>query len=207
MTSLEGTALSPLQSWLADAPEAPAFRIDDAVISRAELLRASDEAARHLHALGFRRGDVLALLVPDSSVWLQFLFAASRIGVLVVPISTRYRDLEIKHMLSVSQAKGIVVVRRFLKSDFLAIVESLVASVPHLEHVIALEGTAAFFRSDIPLSDQPLPGPYPDALLCTFSTSGTTGHPKLAAHSQSSIARHAATVAERLEINAQTMTL
>ena len=56
--------------------------------------------------LGFRRGDVICLLIPDSVVWLQFLFSASQLGVLVVPISTRYRDLEIAHVLETSRAKG-----------------------------------------------------------------------------------------------------
>lgn len=201
------STLSPMQRWLSRAPDTHVFRIGDAVVSRGELLAASQAAARHLYALGFRRGDVVCLLVPDSAVWLQFLFAGSQLGVLVVPISTRYRDLEIAHVLETSRAKGVVFIRQFLKADFQQIIEMLAPSLPNLEHLVGLDNTTGFFvgaQQDAALS---LPEPDPTALLCTFSTSGTTGRPKLAPHSQAGIAKHAEDVAKALDIDETTVNL
>ena len=191
MSTADKSTLSPMQRWLSRAPDTNVFRIDDAVVSRGELLVASQAAARHLYALGFRRGDVICVLVPDSAVWLQFLFAASQLGVLMVPISTRYRDLEIAHVLETSRAKGVIFIRQFLKADFQQMIETMAPSVPSLKHLIGLDDTKGFFsgpQRDVAVS---LPEPDPTALLCTFSTSGTTGRPKLAPHSQAGIAKHA----------------
>ena len=207
MTTSDICALSPMQRWLSGAPSSQVFRIDDDLVSRGELLAASQEAARHLYALGFRRGDVVCLLIPDSAVWLQFLFAASQLGVLVAPISTRYRNLEIAHVLETSQAKGVVFIRQFLKADFQRIIETLAPTLPHLEHLIGLDSVKSFFASSQQDTDFSLPEPEPTSLLCTFSTSGTTGRPKLAAHSQAGIAKHAEDVAKALDIDETTVSL
>ncbi|WP_455274918.1 AMP-binding protein [Rhizobium herbae] len=205
MDSKSYTNLSPMQAWLSASPDSPVYRVGGTTFSRGQLLEASEAAARHLHALGFRRGDALALLVPDSATWLQFLFAASRLGVLLVPISTRYRDMEIEHVLQTSNAKGIVYLRRFLKADFEQMIEAMVARLPNLSHRIGFDGVTSFFAGSL-ASEEPLPTPDPSALLCTFSTSGTTGMPKLAAHTQAGIALHAETVAGLLEFNVNSRT-
>ena len=207
MTTSDRPTLSPMQRWLSRAPDTDVFRIGDAVVSRGELLAASQAAARHLYALGFRRGDVFCLLAPDSAVWLQFLFAASQLGVLVVPISTRYRDLEIAHVLETSRAKGVIFIRRFLKADFQQIIETLAPTMPSLKHLVGLDDTKGFFVGSPQDAAVSLPEPDPTALLCTFSTSGTTGRPKLAPHSQAGIAKHAEDVAKALDMNDTTVTL
>ena len=207
MTPSDLAALSPMQRWLSRAPDTDVFRIDDVVVTRGELLAASQAAARHLHALGFRRGDVVCLLLPDSAAWLQFLFAASQLGVLVVPISTRYRDTEIAHVLAISRAKGIVFIRQFLKADFQHIVATLAPTLPSLEHLVGLEDTNGFFECQQHDAALSLPEPDPTVLLCTFSTSGTTGNPKLAPHDQAGIVKHAEDVAKALEIGETAVTL
>lgn len=201
MISSANSTLSPMQAWLSRAPEDPVYRIGDHTVSRRELLVASQSAAGYLYSLGFRRGDVLCLLVPDSAVWLQFLFAASQLGVLVVPISTRYRELEIAHVLETSRAKGIVYLRQFLKADFQLVIASLAPKLPNLQHLVGVDDTAGFLTPEPQTIGLPPSLPDSSALLCTFSTSGTTGMPKLAAHSQAGIAEHAEVVAKALEID------
>lgn len=207
MVNADKSLLSPIQKWLSRAPDTPVFRIEDVVVSRGELLAASEGAARHLYALGFRKGDVICLLVPDSVVWLQVLFAASQLGVLVVPISTRYRDLEIEHVLKTSRAKGLVYIRKFLKADYQQTVDTLAPTLPDLKHLIALDDTKDFFvgaQHDAVVS---LPEPDPTALLCTFSTSGTTGRSKLAPHTQAGIWTHAEAVAKALDMDETSVSL
>ena len=188
-------------------------------VSRTQLRAAGGAAAHGLLALGFKRGDALAVWLPNGLAWLQLLIAAARIGVLIVPVSTRYKAPEVKHLLNVSRARGIVTAARFLDMDYAAVAHQLTTEVDTLDCVLEVDDLAAFmtFESDGTSSlalAQSASGALlsaPDGagadLLCCFSTSGTTGFPKLAAHSHASIARHAHYVARSLDMRAGDATL
>ncbi len=194
-----------LENLLAGWDDAPAFVEPGNTVSRGQLRAAALAAAHGLRALGFQRGDVLALWLPNGLAWVQLLFAAARLGVLIVPVSTRYQAPEVKHLLEVSRARGIVAAARFLDTDYAAVAQGLKAEVATLEQVLTLEDLTSFmpFAGVAPGADSATlhqPGGDGAALLCCFSTSGTTGQPKLAAHRHDSIARHAHYVARALDI-------
>ena len=168
------------------AGEGTAFVGPGLRVSRAELRAASAALAARLHALGFRRGDRLAVWLPDGAGWLQCIFACAQLGVLVVPISTRFTVAEARRVLGVAQPRGLVITPHFLKMDYAAAAlelapEVLIEAPPH--------GLLDGDDGEAPATGEPAD------LLCTFSTSGTTGVPKLAPHDQASIARHARNVA------------
>lgn len=183
---------------LREDPDRPAFHVGNMSATRAELMQHANAAAAHLAALGLRRGDTLALWLPDGAAWLQFLFAASALGVLIVPISTRYRSADAHHVVAVARAKGIVVPRDFLGVDFRGMARDIQKSSAHVAHIIEIDTERGFF----PTSYAPAiatPGETSD-LLCTFSTSGTTGRSKLAPHDQASIARHCLNCSKAFDI-------
>ncbi len=168
------------------AGEGTAFVGPGLRVSRADLRAAATALAARLHALGFRRGDRLAVWLPDGAGWLQCLFACARLGVLVVPISTRFTVAEARRVLEVAQPRGLVITPQFLKMDYAAAAaelapEVLIEAPPHA----LLEGASG----EAPETGEPAD------LLCTFSTSGTTGVPKLAPHDQAGVLRHARNVA------------
>ena len=185
---------------LAGADDAPALWIEGMSVSRVQLAAAAAAAADGLAGLGLQRGDVLALWLPNCAVWLQLLFAAARLGVLIVPISTRYKAPEMRHLLTVSRARAIVAPESFLDTAYASIARELQADVPTLERVIAVDDLTAWlpFRKGADPAVAAL-GTAADPLCC-FSTSGTTGMPKLAVHDHYGIARHAVHVARALDI-------
>ena len=189
-----------LAQLLAGADDAPALLIDGYSVSRAQLAAAAAAAAKGLAGLGLQRGDVLALWLPNCAGWLQLLFAAARLGVLIVPISTRYKAPEVRHLLTVSRARAIVAPVNFLDTAYASIAHALQAEVPTLERVIAVDDLSAWlpFRAGAD-PEVAAPGTAADPLCC-FSTSGTTGMPKLAVHDHYGIARHAVQVARALDI-------
>lgn len=201
-----GDAAWSFESLLAGDPSAVALRCGTHSAARLELRIAGRRAAALLHHLGLRRGDAICLWLPDGGCWLQFLFAAAQLGILVVPISTRYKESEALHVARTARAKAIIVAVDFLDFDFLSMAQSIAAQVAEVEHVLAVETASGFHAVAPGLPAAPSVGRPSDA-LCTFSTSGTTGHPKLAVHDQASIFQHGVNVARAMDMRQGDMTL
>ena len=180
-------------------PALPVCHFGDLSFSRAELDAAASDAASQLLSLGFAAGDVLAVWLPDSPVWLQLLFAAAAIGVIVVPVSTRYKVAEANYVVAQSRAKGLVVATQFLDYDYQGEAATLKSDNLGLEHILTVDIDAGFIRDGSAKAERVLTVPLQLPLI-TFSTSGTTGNPKLALHTQEGIAKHAQNVARALDI-------
>jgi acyl-CoA synthetase (AMP-forming)/AMP-acid ligase II len=184
---------------LAREPGRRALGIGDRTASRGELEAAARRMASFLKGLGLRRGDVVCMWLPDGGPWLQILFACSHLGILAVPISTRYRQQEAKHVLATSHAKCVFVATDFLGADFLGAVAAVRGELPALAHVIPVSSKELFCPVDDKADETEGEGIAADP-LCVFSTSGTTSLPKLAVHDQGGIRQHARNVARRLDL-------
>ncbi len=198
-----------LNSWLLVNAGQPAFTASGITCSRLQLHAAAQSATSILSRLGLARGDALALWLPDGALWLQMAFAAAQMGVLVIPVSTRYRASEVKHLLEVSKAAVIVTVDKFLGVEYGRIARELKAELPSLRQVLSVSNANAFLnrsiehpdesRSDSTAADRT--AILTDACFA-FSTSGTTGFPKLAVHDQGSVEQHARFSAKAFDIRA-----
>lgn len=160
--------------------------------TRGELRIASQRAASFLHELGVGRGDIVAVWLPDGGVWLQLFFAAAQLGALMVPVSTRFKLQEAQHVVNTAKARLLVVPHSFLDFDYVGAAHEIRTSSDALQHVVEVPQFDGFEWAAFE--------PYPNwegrdtDLLCTFTTSGTTGRPKLAVHTAGGIARHARNV-------------
>ena len=201
---LDAEQPSLIDAVLAGHDALPALVTARGTFSRAQLRDAAQRAAAGLAGLGLRRGDVIAVWLPNGPAWIQLLCAAAHLGVLVVPISTRYKAPEVRHLLEVSRARLIFTPTVFLDTAFGELARALQVELATLERVIEVEDSEGF------VAFVPTGGGYSHIeagqghdLLCCFSTSGTTGFPKLAAHDHASIVRHAQHVAGALDMRAQ----
>ena len=157
------------------------------VVRSAELAARVPRVAGGLAALGLRRGDVLALWLPNLPEWLLLYLAATSLGVAVAAVNTRYRAVEVGHVLRASRARAIAYLPGFKAIDFEGILRDS-GEQPEivLEH--------------LPDGDPVAGGGEPDDLAILFTTSGTTASPKLAAHTRRSVELHAANVAQAFDI-------
>lgn len=178
-----------------------------------------DAAARALADSGLARGDVLLNWLPNVSEWLVLYFAAARLGMLTVPLNTRFRERELADVLSVTDAAALVVPTGFLAIDFAGItrraldagsLEEARERWPSLRALFTVDcspsgkaGAAVGIGGARPLAEalDVASGAAPDFgrpedPVAAFSTSGTTGRPKLALHDQAGVARHSGHVAE-----------
>src|SRR5262249_1478465 len=138
-------------------------------------------------------------------------FACARLGALAIHINTRFRMAEVGNLLRRSRPVAMLTEWGFPPVDFPAIFAALPAqdraalrcvlglkvspSVTQLAGlpVLLLDGDAVDAGPDEAAGGKP---------CLTFTTSGTTGGPKLVLHDQQAIAGHAADVARHIGLDA-----
>ncbi|MBM4354972.1 MAG: long-chain fatty acid--CoA ligase [Deltaproteobacteria bacterium] len=74
-----------------------------------QMARHVDALAIAFHNHGFRKGDVIALLLPNSFQYIMCYYACAKLGVVVSGVNPTYKPGEILHQLKTVNAKGLVV--------------------------------------------------------------------------------------------------
>jgi len=146
-----------------------------------------------LHALGLRKGDVLAMEMPNWMEACLLYHAATELGLVVTPIIHIYQAKEVEFILRQSGAKAFVVPDDWRGVDYTGMVEQIRPRLPELEHTIVVgektpDGTLSFADlSKSATDDFPRPDISPDEPHILAYTSGTTSDPKGVVHSHNSL--------------------
>ena len=147
-------------------PERPALALnqstDKSTLTFSQLHDRVKRLAAGLCSAGFKKGDRLAILLPNTPEYIELVYACSWLGVIAVPINVRLSTLEIDNVLADSSPRGIV--RH----------STLPQPNTRLSWDIVLD------RDGLMGSDGTCPDACydPDAVLALIYTSGTTGRPK-----------------------------
>ena len=91
---------------------------------------ATDELARGLLGLGFKKGDRIGIWSTNNIEWLLVQMATARIGAILVNINPAYRPRELAYALERSEVQGLFVIPSFRSSDY---VNMLLKLVPELQ--------------------------------------------------------------------------
>ena len=153
-------------------PQHTALLRDDKAVTFLEMDMRVRRIAGALRRRGFLSGERLAFLMPNGADYIELVYACSLLGVIAVPINTRYAGAEIDRLVEDARPRGLI-----RHSKFPAPTVSL-----DWEHVI----------DHAPLDDAEevlYEGEFydPDAILVLLYTSGTTGAPKGAALTHANI--------------------
>ncbi len=179
---------SVLAANLETNPDREALVYGDARLTYRQLGKHVDRLAEALTNLGIRKGDKIALDLPN---WLEFVFAyfaILRLGAVIVLVNPRYREIELAHILRDSDAVAILLPTHFDDFDYLPMIQRLRPGLPELRHVIAVGEqkdipTDAICFADLIASASGKPqreaniDPAQDLAFLMY-TSGTTGKPK-----------------------------
>jgi long-chain acyl-CoA synthetase len=102
-----------LYGFLQDAvdrfKEKPAFTFYSNVWSYNETKAVTDQLASALHKDGFKKGDRLSIMLPNSPHYIFTLFAVFRLGGIAVQVNPMYVEREVEHVLNDSGSEYIVV--------------------------------------------------------------------------------------------------
>src|SRR5947208_302123 len=77
-------------------------------VTYGELAARVERLAALLISKGFAPGDRLAYLLPNSLEFVELTFACSRLGVIAVPLNTRYAIPELDEALRDAEPRGFV---------------------------------------------------------------------------------------------------
>ena len=73
-----------------------------------ELARHVASFATALHQLGLKKGDVVAMLLPNSFQYVIAYYAAARLGCVATGINPTYKPAEVEHQLETPGAKALI---------------------------------------------------------------------------------------------------
>ncbi len=89
--------------------EKPAIIFLDSIMNYADLWDKVKRMAKGLSDLGLKKGDVCALMLPNTHQFVVSFYACQLLGVVVTAINPTYKAMEIRHQLKDSGAKAIIV--------------------------------------------------------------------------------------------------
>jgi acyl-CoA synthetase (AMP-forming)/AMP-acid ligase II len=141
-----------------------------------ELLERSNRLANVLHQAGLRRGDVVALMLPNRLEFIEVGWAAHRSGLYYTPINSHLTTEEVRYILEDSGAKAVI-----MDASLEAVADN--AGIPTSVHLRLLIGGAGphvgYIDYEAALAAAPASGPpEPSPGSEMMYSSGTTGRPK-----------------------------
>jgi acyl-CoA synthetase (AMP-forming)/AMP-acid ligase II len=185
-------------------------------LTYADLERKSADLAKTLLAEGINKGDHVGILMPNGIEWALAWFAATRIGVVAVPLNTFYQATELAWTARHADLRAILASSTFRNHDFLARLEEAlpglagqhnpgriaVRGAPYLR-TIAVWGPCdrawATMLNDDAKSPEAIAEDFlvdvescvtPADDVTIIYTSGSTGPPKAPVHTQGALVRH-----------------
>ena len=170
-------------------PDREALVVDDIRLTYAQLDRLANRLANGLAHLGFTQADKVAVMLPNWPEFVCAYYALAKMGVVIVPMNTRFRRREVEHILSQTEASALITADQFLGFDYVDLVAELWSHLPGLRHVIvkgenrapnmlAFDDVMARGDERPPSEIDPALSPAVDDVLAICYTSGTTGRAK-----------------------------
>src|SRR5580658_5255704 len=89
-------------------PDQPALSEGGVTLTFSQLHDRVKGLAAGLTNAGFKKGDRLAILLPNSPEYIELVYACCWLGLIAVPINTRLSVLEIDHVLADAIPHGLV---------------------------------------------------------------------------------------------------
>jgi acyl-CoA synthetase (AMP-forming)/AMP-acid ligase II len=151
----------------------------DRSVTYAEAVAKANRLANAFVSAGLREGDRVALLSKNSIEFALLFYAASKAGVVPVPLNYRMAAPEWVYIINDAQAKMLVA-----SAAYVSVVDGFRGELHSVERYVAIDASGPEGWDDYRrwIGDQPVAAPdrvvTEDDDVYQLYTSGTTGHPK-----------------------------
>jgi crotonobetaine/carnitine-CoA ligase len=167
-----------VESSVSRTPEKPLFLFKDKEVTYAEVLDSVNGIANGFLNLGVRKGDKIAILLPNCLEFPSCWLAANMIGAVMVPVNNRFVGDEARYILNHSEAKVLVT-----SDGYLDRIAGIRNGLRFLECIVNIdnhdsEGNFSYSRLLENAAVLPSANLSEDDLAVLLYTSGTTGNPK-----------------------------
>ncbi len=162
--------------------------------SYAEFYAAVNRTAALLVSQGVGKGDVVSLLMPNSTEYIIAYFACWKLGALAGPVNSLLKPHELVYIISNSEAKVLLV-----HSDFLPTIQCIHGDLPALRTVITFDDEVQATRGVGSAQSLPEANVSKDDEAIIIYTSGTTGKPKGCLLTHGNVIANARQIAEWLK--------
>lgn len=139
------------------------------------LLSMVEAMTSFLLSSGVRRGDRVAILLPNSLEFITSFFGVLRVGAISVPLNTAYRETELQYYISNSSPRII------LTEESLRTIAEKSAANTGTTVVVVREALTDYSNSDNSISSNAACEMMPDEEAIYLYSTGSTGNPKCVA--------------------------
>ena len=120
-----------IESKAESLPDSVALHFEGEAITYKELNLRANRAANGLQGLGVKKGDRVAIMLPNIPEFVYALIGTLKLGAVAVPFNTLYKGGEILHILKDSGAKCLIAL-----TNFAPMINEIRPELPDLEQVI-----------------------------------------------------------------------
>lgn len=159
-------------------PQAVAIVYGNTTITYGRFIEAVDRLASGLHGLGLRRGDRMALMLPNLPHFAISYYALLKLGVRIIPLNIMFKEAEIQYILEDCEASGFIAWEHFSRP-----LMKVAANLDRCRLQIFLGDNLPSGSVDLTrllntatvLAPESVPA---EEIAVIHYTAGTTGHPK-----------------------------
>ena len=119
-----------------------------------------DTIAKAFLAMGIKKGDHIAIWATNIPQWLLTLFAASKVGAVLVTVNTAYKVFELEYLLQQSDAKILVMDKMYKGNNYVEIINELCPGLKNSAPGELNNPMLPFLKSIVYCGDETVPGTY-----------------------------------------------
>ena len=151
-----------------------------------DMKRGSNQCVNYFKSLGIKRGDRVMLILKRHYQFWYAIIALHKLGAIAIPATYQLQKHDIEYRFNAAEVSTIICTA---DGDVAHQVDLAAADCPSLKNKLMVGGSREGWRNfneEFPLYSahyhRPEDAPCGDDLMLMFFTSGTTGYPKIAAH-------------------------